>query len=136
MLRERHDTPPMNPGKWGDFHFTYVPDSFPRIRGSARPLEGGVTGTTGVGAEDSDGRPGGSVSSPLTSAAGRTAPSPNFRVIRSIACSASRQPTGRSPNASWVDAPVAGRSPEARTPTSRSRRPISPDPSYSAHAVA
>ena len=40
MLRERHDTPPMEPGGWGDFHLTYVPGSFPRIRVSALPLEG------------------------------------------------------------------------------------------------
>src|SRR5258707_9709290 len=112
MLRERHDTPPIvNPGKWGDFHLTYVPDSFPRIRGSVRPVEGGDAGLAGEGV----GRP-----SPA-SLAGGSALSPKRRGIESMACSAYRQPTGRSPNASWVAAAEAGRRPDARTPTSRSR---------------
>jgi transglutaminase-like putative cysteine protease len=142
MLRERHDTPPMEPGGWGDFHLTYIPGSFPRIRGSARPVEGDFR----PGWPPSSARPAppavpaaspGPAGSAGTSLAGRTASLPNRLAILSTACSASRQPTGRSSKASCRAAAPAGRRPAARTPTSRSRaRGSSPDPSYSATAVA
>jgi transglutaminase-like putative cysteine protease len=141
MLRERHDTPPMEPGGWGDFHLTYVPGSFPRIRVSALPLEGDFassrlassTWPAPPASPAASSEPAGSAG---TSLAGRTASLPNRRAILSIARSASRQPTGRSSNASCRAAAATGRRPAARTPTSRSRaRGSSPDPSYSATAV-
>ena len=142
MLRERHDTPPMEPGGWGDFHLTYVPGSFPRIRGSALPLEGDFAPSR----LPSPARPAppawpavpsGPAGSAGTSLAGRTASVPNLRAIWSTARSASRQPAGRSSNANCRAAAPTGRRPAARTPTSRSRaRGSSPDPSYSATAVA
>jgi transglutaminase-like putative cysteine protease len=142
MLRERHDTPPMEPGGWGDFHLTYVPGSFPRIRGSALPLEGDFApGRLLPSARPAPPAwpavPSGPAGSAGTSLAGRTASVPNLRAIWSTARSASRQPAGRSSNASCRAAAPTGRRPAARTPTSRSRaRGSSPDPSYSATAVA
>jgi transglutaminase-like putative cysteine protease len=142
MLRERHDTPPMEPGEWGDFHLTYVPGSFPRIRASALPLEGDfASGRLPPSARPAPPAwpavPSGPVGSAGTSLAGRTASLPNLRAIWSTARSASRQPAGRSSNASCRAAAPTGRRPAARTPTSRSRaRGSSPDPSYSATAVA
>src|SRR5260221_10883152 len=114
MLRQRHDSLLGNRGKWGDFHLTYLPDSIPRIRASARAVEGGDIRPSGKGPPAGPaaallscpgaaraGEPGGTWSrSPLTRAAGRTDPAPDLRAIWSTACSASRQPTGRSPNAS------------------------------------
>src|SRR5580693_7094024 len=121
----------MEPVGWGDFHLTYEPGSFPRIRGSPRALEEGGRPPESEGGDEGGGR------SPGTRAAGRTASLPNLRAIWSTARSASRQPAGRSPNASCLAAPVAGRRPAARTPTSRSRAlASSPEPSYKAHAVA
>jgi transglutaminase-like putative cysteine protease len=130
MLRERHDASHENPGGWGDFHLTYTPGSFPRIRGSPLPVEGAGRLPPSAGPARASG-------SPETRLAGRTASLPNLRAIRSTARSASRQPTGRSSKAICRAAPAAGCSPAARTPTSRSRaRLSSPDPSYSATAVA
>ncbi len=142
MLRERHDTPPMEPGGWGDFHLTYVPGSFPRIRGSALPLEedfapSRLPSPARPAPPAWPAVPSGPAGSAGTSLAGRTASVPNRRAIWSTARSASRQPAGRSSNASCRAAAPTGRRPAARTPTSRSRaRGSSPDPSYSATAVA
>ena len=131
MLRERHERLPWNPGGGVTFTSLSVPGSFPRIRGSALPLEEASSCRLPSSARQHR-RPGGAIGAGGfrgTSLAGRTASVPNRRAIRSTACSASRQPAGRSSNASCRAAAPAGRRPAARTPTSRSRaRAIQPGP--------
>ena len=66
----------------------------------------------------------------------RARKTPGAPAIRSTARSASRHDAGRSPNASCVTAVDTGTSPLARTPTSRSRAPVSsPAAAYSSQAT-